>query len=309
MLLLGGARKESWVGSARQTSFFSRAPGGREYDQAPPSGQLLKWIGNKHRFAAEIVSYFPGEYERYIEPFLGSGAVLGTLAPRSAVASDSLAPLIDLWNALKETPQLLIDWYSERWEESQEDPRGAYEKVKARFNREPNAADLLFLSRSCYGGVIRFRKDGYMSTPVGVHRSISPASMAKRARIWHARIQGTTFVTCDFEEALEKARAGDIVYCDPPYADTQAILYGSQSFALGRLLDAIRRAKGRGAFVALSIDGRKKSGDKVCKIEIPNGLFPRTVYVNCGRSMLRRFQMEGQTLEREVVADRLLLTW
>ena len=59
----------------------------------------------------------------------------------------------------------------------------------------------------------------------------------------------------------------------------------------------------------LSIDGTKRSGDRICDVPIPDGLFEREVFVNCGRSMLRRFQMAGQTLEGEVVADRLLLTY
>jgi DNA adenine methylase len=78
---------------------------------------------------------------------------------------------------------------------------------------------------------------------------------------------------------------------------------------LDRLLSAIERAKRRGVFVALSIDGHKKSGTRVCDIPINQGLFETACHVNCGRSMLRRFQMGGQTLESEVVEDRLLLTW
>ena len=271
---------------------------------------LLKWIGNKHRVASEIASYFPVAYKIYYEPFLGSGAVLGVCAPTEAVASDGLKPLIEIWRTLKENPQRLLSWYRERWERFQEsDRRAVYQEIKASFNREPNPADLLFLSRSCYGGVIRFRKDGYMSTPIGVHNPIRPEAMAKRIAIWRNRISGTQFVWRFSEETIDRARAGDLIYCDPPYSDTQKILYGSQQFSLERLFDGIQRAKRRGAFVALSIDGHKKSGDKVCNVPIPQGLFKRTILINCGRSMLRRFQMEGKTLESEVVADRLLLTW
>jgi DNA adenine methylase len=61
--------------------------------------------------------------------------------------------------------------------------------------------------------------------------------------------------------------------------------------------------------VALSIDGTKRSGALVCDLPIPNGLFEREIFISIGRSMLRRFQMDGQTLEGEVVADRLLLTY
>jgi DNA adenine methylase len=62
-------------------------------------------------------------------------------------------------------------------------------------------------------------------------------------------------------------------------------------------------------YVALSIDGTKKSGEMICDLPIPDDLFEEEIFVNVGRSMLRRFQMEGQTLESEVVSDRLLLTY
>jgi DNA adenine methylase len=100
-----------------------------------------------------------------------------------------------------------------------------------------------------------------------------------------------------------------LVYCDPPYSFSQTILYGAQSFGIDRLLHAIVRSKERGVFVVLSIDGSKKSGDEICDVSVPRGLFEREVAVNVGRSMLRRFQMEGQTLEGEIVSDRLLLTY
>ncbi len=108
---------------------------------------------------------------------------------------------------------------------------------------------------------------------------------------------------------MGKAESGSVVYCDPPYAFGQKILYGAQRFNLEHLFETIGRCKARGVYVVLSIDGSKKSGDKLCNIPIPKGLFEREALVNCGRSMLRRFQMNGQTLEEEIVADRLLLTY
>jgi DNA adenine methylase len=185
-----------------------------------------------------------------------------------------------------------------------------YEQVKASYNANPNGADLLFLCRSCYGGVVRFRKaDGYLSTPCGVHQPISPASFARRADEWRRRCQDTDFVHSDYAPVMDEAKKGDLVYCDPPYVDTQPIIYGAQTFSLAKLFEVIGRCKARGVYVALSIDGTKRSGDKICDISIPDGLFETEASVNCGRSMLRRFQMAGQTLEGEVVSDRLLLTY
>ncbi len=277
----------------------------------PFKSQLLKWIGNKQRFAHEIVSYFPLRYGTYFEPFLGSGAVLATLAPKSAMASDCFAPLVDIWQTLHSSPTKLKEWYAQRWRQMMAGEKVAeFENIKANYNATPNGSDLLFLCRSCYGGVVRFRqKDGYMSTPCGIHQPITPESFARRVDEWHRRTKGAEFVLLDYQHAMASAREGDLVYCDPPYNDSQAILYGAQSFSLKDLLATIADCKARGVYVALSIDGTKKSGDRVCDLPIPVGLFEREAFVNCGRSMLRRFQMSGQTLESELVSDRLLLTY
>ncbi len=82
---------------------------------APFKAQLLKWVGNKQRFAHEIISYFPLQVGTYYEPFLGSGGVLGVLAPGHAVASDAFGPLMEIWLALHDSPETLKIWYSEQW--------------------------------------------------------------------------------------------------------------------------------------------------------------------------------------------------
>ena len=122
-------------------------------------------------------------------------------------------------------------------------------------------------------------------------------------------MEGSRFERLDYREAMAQAKAGDLEYCDPPYSFSQTILYGAQDFKLEDLFEQISLCKEKGVRVALSIDGSKKSGDFYCDIELPHGLFDREILVNIGRSMLRRFQMGGQTLEKEEVRDRLLLTY
>ena len=278
---------------------------------APFKKQLLKWIGNKQRFANEIVSFFPKNFQAYHEPFLGSGAVLGTLCPDNGFASDVFTPLMEIWKALHDRPEALKRWYRDRWNRMELGGKNEiYEAVKASYNSAPNGADLLFLSRACYGGVVRFRKaDGYMSTPCGVHRPISPDNFAYRVDVWRTRTKNVTFRTADFREAMLEARKGDLIYCDPPYSDSQTILYGAQEFRLDQLFSAIELCRRKGVYVALSIDGRKDSGQKACFVDIPPGLFVRDIFVNCGPSMLKRFQMAGKNLENHHVSDRLLLTY
>ena len=186
----------------------------------------------------------------------------------------------------------------------------AYEALRSRFNARPNGADFLFLSRACYGGVIRFRRaDGAMSTPCGAHEPISPAAFGRRVDEWHLRFRGAELLCSDYVEVMACPRRGDLVYCDPPYLHSQSIVYGAQSFDLAALLAAIEGARSRGARLALSIDGTKKSGRLICDLPLPRGLFRRELEISVGRSMLRRFQLGGKSLRRELVTDRLLLTW
>jgi DNA adenine methylase len=278
---------------------------------APFKAQLLKWVGNKQKQAPEIIKFFPSEFGTYIEPFLGSGGVLGVLNPRRAIASDTFKPLMEIWQALHDDKEKLKSWYADRYAlMAQLGKVNAYAQVLASYNDHPNGADFVFLCRACYGGVVRFRKaDGYMSTPCGVHMPIAPASFGKRVDAWHQRTLGTTFEHADFSASMQKAVTGDLVYCDPPYVDTQSILYGAQAFSLPRLFEAIADCKARGVYVALSIDGTKFSGEKLCDVPVPYGLFEREVFIDVGRSMLKRFQMDGKSLEDHEVTDRLLLTY
>lgn len=283
----------------------------RNYISSPFKQQLLKWIGSKQRFAHEIISFFPNKFGTYYEPFLGSGGVLGTLSPRKAIASDTFLPLIEIWKTLKNNPIELKQWYKERWHyQNYVGKEKGYEDIKQKYNNNPNGADFLYLTRSCYGGVIRFRKnDGYMSTPCGIHSPIAPESFNKRVDLWYSRVINTEFIHSDYKEVMNMSQSGDLIYCDPPYSFSQAILYGAQSFNLEELFSKIQECKDRGVRVVLSIDGSKKSGDFLCDIKIPKDLFESEFSVNCGRSMLKRFQMQGKSLETEVVSDRLLLTY
>ena len=282
--------------------------GGLKKDIMQKLKPLIKYIGNKTRFAEHICSQFPRDYNTYFEPFLGSGAVLGCLAPRRAVACDVIEPLIDLWRLVQKRPEELIDSYTESYQKFQSDRLETYESIKARFNRSPNPYDFLFISRTCYGGVIRFRRDGYLSTPIGPHKPISPSEFASRVACWKQAVRNTEFLLSDYSEVVKLAGDRDIIYCDPPYVDSQKIIYGAQDFVLKRLFKDLHDAKERGAFVALSIDGIKKSGNRKINIVPPKGLFEFEGYVALGGSMLKRFWRDGLDVEDEHVKDRLLLS-
>lgn len=274
-----------------------------------PSGQLLKWVGNKFRYAERIAQHFPADLGTYYEPFVGTGAVLATLAPERAIAGDTLPSLIDLLRMVQQRPEVLMRHYAAARMEILKTGRPAYEAIKARYNSRPNAQDLLVLSRTCYGGVMRFTRTGTISTPMGPHTPMSADKLSGYMSDWRQRLHGTEFINQPFEKTMSLATRGDTVYCDPPYLHGQTILYGAQSFHLTRLWAATASAVERGARVAISVDGWRRSGKKIIDLDIPDGLFARELLIERGGCMLRRFQMSGSDMAYEQVADRLLLSW
>lgn len=283
--------------------------------------QLLKWIGNKHRFAKEIVSYMPEQFNNYYEPFLGSGAVLATLCYENqalfqrfnkAIGADALPFLIDIFNYVKNDPETLVNHYSQCIDNFNDNREANYLAIRERFNTNFNALDFAVLSRTCYSGIIRFRKaDGFMSTPIGPHNPISSESFSQRVEIWHDLFVGNNVeLFCqDFRITMDMAQERDLIYCDPPYTHSQSILYGAQSFRIDDLWEKIAECKERGVKVMLSINAQKKSGKEDISVKPPEGLFERVALVNCGISMINRLQRAGDYMSEENVKDALFLTW
>lgn len=273
---------------------------------------LIKYIGNKTKYAEFIARHFPLDIKLYIEPFFGSGALLGAVKPKASIAIDSHKPLIDMWILARDKPELLLDFYNRKWTAysvDAESKKAIYRDVVNSYNEKPNPLDFLFISRTCYGGVLRYRKaDGALSTPVGAHLAIPPDAFAKRLARWNKIIANTKFICDDFSVVKDFLGDGVVVYCDPPYVDSQKILYGAQSFTLNRLMEEMKFWKEKGAFYALSIDGTKRSGEVCIDIAFDKGLFQQEVEVELGGSMLKRFQLKEQNTSQHKVTDRLLLS-
>ena len=274
-----------------------------------PKGQILKWVGNKYRHAAVIAEYLPAGFDTYYEPFVGTGAVLATIRPERAVAGDTLPMLVALLQTVQTDPDRVADHYEMWRDQIVERGRDAYLEVRDRYNGCPNPLDLMVLSRTCYGGVVRFTRQGTMSTPMGPHRAMPAEKLRLRLDEWQERIAAVRFECLDFSETISEAGDGDLVYCDPPYVHGQTILYGAQDFSLDELWKALGGAIERGASVAVSVDGWRQSGDKEIDPSLVEGMFARELLIERGGCMLRRFQMIGEDMAAEQVADRLLLSW
>ncbi len=206
----------------------------------------IKIQGIKSKLVPHIRNLFAWDNaETYFEPFVGSGVVGFNLAPKKAIFSDSNPHIIAFYNAIKNriiTKDSTIDYLVREGEHLKTKGQEHYLEVRARFNTQnmqgnsgANLLDFLFLNRSCFNGLMRFNARGGFNVPYcKKDNRFAPAYITKIANqvAWVAnRIQNNEweFICCDFAEVLGRAKAGDFIYCDPPYIDRHSDYFGAWS--------------------------------------------------------------------------------
>jgi len=216
---------------------------------------FLKWAGGKRWFALghQIIKAPTG---RYFEPFLGSAAVFFSLRPDRAVLSDMNSELINTYRAISE------DWRSVEQKlhaHHRKHSKEYYYAMRASRPRSSTgrAARFIYLNRTCWNGLYRVNRKGEFNVPLGTKTSVVLDSDNFEAA---AELLRRTVLVCgDFEQQIDLATHGDVVFADPPYTVKHKfngfVKYNETLFAWKdqeRLCAALRRAKERGAEVVLT---------------------------------------------------------
>ena len=252
----------------------------------PPS--LIKWSGSKRSQAEIIAGFFPSNRTgTYYEPFLGGGSVLyfGAQKFKNARASDLYAPLIEIWKSVKETPDDLKRTYASDWAELQEDFPDYFYKVRERFNVGKMGSDLLFLSRTCVNGIIRFNAKGEFNNALHLtRRGMQPSLFGRVVDRWSRVLGNTTFSVGDYAQILKTVRRDDFVYFDPPYANSHNRYV--EDLDVGRFMGFLDELNSRGVKWALSFDGER--GGEDFSYAVPKDLYVRRVRMNTGHSLVQK---------------------
>jgi len=257
---------------------------------------VIKWSGSKRHIAKDIIEYFPKTVNTYYEPFIGGGSVLGrmlyiqdTVAQRY-VAGDTCSHLICLWNMVQHKPCELIQHYTQEWERLQTCGQTVYYEVRQRFNNTHLPEDLLFLSRTCMNGLIRFNEKGEFNSSFHIGRpGIHPDKLSQIVGTWSSAVQDVSFVCADYEETTKDATGEDIVYLDPPYMGTKGMYAGK--FDHGRFFSYLEKLNHRGVHWVLSYDGKR--GERDMTADVPKHLYKRHLYLESGGSSFSRIKEQG----------------
>lgn len=186
----------------QQTSFLARP--------------FLKWAGGKTQLLGDLLPKIPKSYGKYIEPFIGGGAVFFGVLPDNAVISDINPELINAYQCIRDDVESVIAaLYLHTNGESE-----FYEVRAQRFDQiDPieAAARTIYLNRTCFNGLYRVNKQGHFNVPFG--RYTNPTICAPETlRAASAMLQDVDIRCDDYQTVLrETAARGDLVFLDPPY--------------------------------------------------------------------------------------------
>lgn len=183
----------------------------------PAARPILKWAGGKQQMLPALLPRLPKRFGRYIEPFVGGGALFFALAPEDAVIGDANPELVSLYRAVAADVDGVIDHLR-----GMTVSREAFYAERARDWRTMTparaAARTIYLNKTCFNGLYRVNRQGGFNVPYG--RFAKPPRLADEERLRTASrlLQRATIVDGDWQTTVTThARPGDLVFLDPPY--------------------------------------------------------------------------------------------
>jgi len=228
---------------------------------------FVKWAGGKRQLVEELKHSAPPGYKRFIEPFIGGGALFFALKPKNAYISDINEELINIYQVVRDDVEALINGlktHEQRYlkgnaQEYFYTVRNADRQAEyAGWNKTEKAARLIFLNKTCFNGLFRMNSRKQFNTPFGFYAN--PAIVDEpNLRSCSKVLEKTEIAAAGFEHVVEISRKGDFVYLDPPYAPLSATAsftaYNGEEFSLNmqkKLRDVCNQLDGKGVRWMLS---------------------------------------------------------
>lgn len=200
---------------------------------------FLKWAGGKGQLIEQIASYLPralkqGRIKKYLEPFLGGGALFFWLDENynfEDIYLYEINPVVqtcyqvikkDIKKLVKELGQLESEYLSksdskrEKLFYERRDEFNAYLKRSLSNGYVRRVALLIFLNKTCFNGLYRVNSSGEFNVPFGCYKNPTICDEENLLGV-HDSLQRAEIICGDFALCLERADNESFVYFDPPY--------------------------------------------------------------------------------------------
>lgn len=197
---------------------------------------FLKWAGGKTQLIVDIEKALPRDIVEkkftYVEPFVGSGAVLFWMLQQfpnmeKAVINDINADLTNTYRVIASQVHELIEVLDEfqgkyhSMESDQKLKKAYFYEQRVLFNsRETDkvtqAALFIFLNRTCFNGLFRVNRSNHFNVPIGSYKRPTICD-AENLLLVHEAMQKVVILTGDYQQTLEHVEGDSLFYFDPPY--------------------------------------------------------------------------------------------
>lgn len=176
---------------------------------------FLKWAGGKTQMIPDLLKFAPAKFNKYIEPFIGGGALYFNINHPKSIISDLNEELVITYKQVKENVFEVISVL-----DSYINTEEFYYKIRSvspsSLSDSERAARLIYLNKTCFNGLFRVNKKGDFNVPYG--KRTGPFLNKQNLIGASEYMQDTEIYHLDYKETLKKyAKKGDFVFLDPPY--------------------------------------------------------------------------------------------
>lgn len=186
--------------------------------QAKP---ILKWAGGKTQMLNDILPKIPTSYGKYIEPFLGGGALFFALQPEKSIVADSNPELINMYRQVADNVDEVIN-YLRQYENTKEMFYNVRGQEWSLLSKLEAAARTIFLNKTCFNGLFRVNKKGQFNVPYGKYKNPKICDV-ETLYAASSVLQKAEILCGDYMLVLEHyAQPNDFIFLDPPYLPVSA---------------------------------------------------------------------------------------
>ena len=179
---------------------------------------FVKWAGGKRKLVDYVISAAPVSFDRYLEPFLGGGAVALALGHHKMLLNDANTELINAYHVIRDNLDVLLPLLDEH---QRRHSKEYFYTVRAQepsnLNSVEQAARFIYLNKTCFNGLYRVNKHGQFNVPFGRYKNPTLYNL-ENMQVASVVLQRAELFAEDYHVFLKQhARPGDFIYLDPPY--------------------------------------------------------------------------------------------
>jgi len=195
---------------------------------------LFMWAGGKNKMLKKYANYLPEQFDSYIEPFLGGGAMFVWAYKKNPEATfflnDANEDIMRIYQSIRND----VGNFLTTLDKCQEDflPLSKPERKKfyyalrqehaynyQKWTATEEAATLYFLMKTGFNGIWQINKNtnGRFGTPSGLLNQKDKVYDLSNIEEWHRALQSCTLTSMDYTGCHKFGTPSSFAFLDPPY--------------------------------------------------------------------------------------------